>query len=641
MHVYRTMPFPLSLLRLLLLSAATCCQDRNLTAATCCQDLNLTPRVLHSSCTVTGDCSRRLQALLAGCTGASSELECALEFLPAAATFKLEQPGAVAVADVSGGLVLRGNGARLVFEHGDAQFVNIRNCSGVVLSNLTLVALRPPHTLGVVVAPSLGAPGGGSTGTVALRVDTARYPFAEPYGYLAKVDAMYEVDADFRPTMHGLDWIYGQEAGPPGRAVQLSIGPSQNGTAIVTFRDRAFGLVPGSRLVLRHVLEFSRPALDSVVIRGCDGVTITDVTINTAPGMAVLTHDCTDVTLTRVRIVPADGMPIAANADAIHLASGRGQVTIVDCACDRQGDDGVNVHSQYAVVVSAGRDGGVGGSGGGGDSGGRPAGTTRLALGPHANADKSSWGCLFSRPVFRPDDTVAVRRRAGLNVVLQAKVHAVEGDPSNPPLIITIANAAGVEVSQGDIVEPLSAVPDSVVIINSTFSNSRASGIILQTDNVLVDGNTIANVSSGAVAIGGYWSAFGESSFGSNISVTRNTIAGCGRGHRTNTGGGWGMGAAVRTAGSSAAPNTTTLHRNITIAQNTISTVGSPWLSPASGAMAVSAQAVTGLSIVGNTVCVPGDKPVVATALHCASVEQQNNRCCVGGDPSKQGPCAI
>ena len=450
--------------------------------------------------------------------------------------------------------------------------------------------------------------------------------------------------------MHGLDWISDANAGALGREVQLSIGPAENGTAIVTFPDQAFALAPGSRLVLRHLLEFSRPALDAVVIRGCEGVTITDVTINTSPGMAVLTHDCADVVLVRVRIVPGDGMPIAANADAIHLASGRGKVTVDDCECDRQGDDGVNVHSQYAVVTSSSTsaeadvDGGVGGGsggGGGGVGGGSSLGTTRLTLGPHANADNTSWGCLFSRPVFRMADTVAVRRRAGLSVVLQAKIHAVEGDPSNPPLTITIANAAGIDVSQGDIVEPLSAVPDSVVIINSTFTNSRASGIILETDNVLVDGNTISNVSSGGVSIGGYWTAFGESPFGSNVSVIRNTISGCGRGHRTNTGGRWGTGAAVRATGSPAAPNATTLHRDITIGQNNISTAGSPWLSPGSGAMAVSAQSVAGLRILGNTICVPGDKPVTAAAFHCAGVEHKNNRCCVGGDPRKLGPCNL
>ena len=132
--------------------------------------------------------------------------------------------------------------------------------------------------------------------------------------------------------------------------------------------------------------------------------------------MGVLAHDCTDVRLQRVRNQPPDadkelasrkdnssrallqhrrlhtpGWPLAGNADAIHLASCRGTVVVQDCVAERQGDDGLNIHSQYAVVqavLSSTQD--VHGSG-----------SYEVSVGQHANADNTSWGCLFARPVFR------------------------------------------------------------------------------------------------------------------------------------------------------------------------------------------------------------------------------------------------
>ena len=71
-----------------------------------------------------------------------------VEFLPPAGIFRLEQPGALTVAGISGGLILRGNGARLQFERGDAAFINIHNCSGAgMISPLEYSFLTIPSRL--------------------------------------------------------------------------------------------------------------------------------------------------------------------------------------------------------------------------------------------------------------------------------------------------------------------------------------------------------------------------------------------------------------------------------------------------------------------------------------------------------------
>ena len=98
---------------------------------------------------------------------------------------------------------------------------------------------------------------------------------------------------------------------------------------------------------MRHMLEFSKPQLDTIVVRQSSDVVLTDVTIHASPGMAVLAHDCTNVHLERVINTPESaGLPLAGNADALHLASCRGAVTVRGCVADRHGDDGLNIHGQ-------------------------------------------------------------------------------------------------------------------------------------------------------------------------------------------------------------------------------------------------------------------------------------------------------
>ena len=97
-----------------------------------------------------------------------------------------------------------------------------------------------------------------------------------------------------------------------------------------------------------------------------------------------------------------------------------------------------------------------------------------------------------------------VRRAAGLEVILSSTVLAVEGNATAPPLVLTLSGGGrGAAVGPGDIVEPLSAIPSSIIVADCSFTNSRASGVILQTNAATVEGNTIANVSSNAIASGG------------------------------------------------------------------------------------------------------------------------------------------
>ena len=279
---------------------------------------------------------------------------CSIQFVPAGATFGLEQSAALNASGVHG-LSLDGGGGRLVFADASSPFLYVLGSSRVSVSNMSLIGIRPPFTYGVV-QPAAAAE---DEGRVVLSVNSTRYPFDPArYPWTAKADCMHEVvPADFTPRPNGLDWLY--TAGVDSDRLNLTAVPTSATSLKVSFADlgsgQSFGLAPGSGVVLRHVLEYSRSMLDSFVFRSCTGVTVKDVTVIrvmirhdvanllrrpwqvfTSPGMAVLAHDCTDVRLERVRNEAAPGAPLAGNADALHLASCRGAVVIKECVAERQ-----------------------------------------------------------------------------------------------------------------------------------------------------------------------------------------------------------------------------------------------------------------------------------------------------------------
>eukprot|EP01050_Picozoa_sp_SAG11_P017905 SAG11_NODE_2634_length_3150_cov_44.903966_4_plen_484_part_00 len=405
---------------------------------------------LHVSCSAAGDCSARLQSMLDACAAAPPGLlPCTISFVPPNSNFRMEQPAAVRAAGVRQ-LALAGNGANLQLP-GDAPFLDARYCTGITVANLTLAATRPAFTYGVVGS----ARASGSDGRVVLHVDMARYPMgAAAPAWTQRVDALHTVDpATFEPAPNGVDWIYNGAT-----ELQLRVDTA---ASTVSFLDRGFGLQPGDGVVLRHMLEFSRPRptagaprLDSLVFEHCTDVVVRDVTIHNSPGMGVLAWDSTGVRLEGVRnCPPSAALPLASNADAMHLASCRGEVAVRNCQADRQGDDGLNIHSQYAIVSSVLAP---------------AADSVVVTASHHLNADKTSWGVTFASPVFRVNDTVMVRRSTGLEILLRAVITRVQGSTAAPPLLLTLRGTGGAvtgvvsggsSVAVGDVIESLSAVP--------------------------------------------------------------------------------------------------------------------------------------------------------------------------------------
>ena len=528
--------------------------------------------VVHSRCSRSGTCSEELQAAMTACSAVE---ECAVTLAPPSSDFDLEQAGPLRLTGAVR-FTLDGQGARLRMVRADVGFMRATGCVRPRVMRLGIWAARPAFTFGTVRPSRV-------PGWVQLRVNGSEYP---PALWSGEAVALHQVEPlpPFAPARDGADWI-----GPP-----LALVPGGGG---VRFRDLGFGLPVGAGVVLRHTLEFTRRMLDTLVFASCRDVAVQAVTITSSPGMGVLAWNCTGVQLEGVRNVPSGTRaPMAGNADAMHLASCRGRVRIAGCVGDRQGDDGLNVHGQYAVVRSSG-----------------PGG--RLIAGPHDNVDGTGWDSLFARPAFSVGDTVSVLRAAGLTEVLRGTVLRVHHGATVDMTLSGDASAA----APGDVVVSLDAQPSQLLIERSNFTGSRASGIVLLADNVVVDQARIEGVSAAAVAIGGYFSAFGEAPLGSNITVLNTRIAGNGRGHRTVSGGHWGGGGGgVVLAPISAAPNATRLHLGIAVRRSTVLSEAGP---------AVAATAVTGLVVEDNTLCASNFSGSPVQCQECLHVSERNNSC--------------
>ncbi len=551
---------------------------------------------LDPACSNRGDCSNLIQNFFDACMGERCEL-----YLRAGATYRMRHEGWLNATGVSG-LVLDGRGARIITE-GAAGVFFLENCSDVSMRNVTISVARLPYTLCKVT--------GGDTergpSTVQCQVDMQQYPFpSDGPSWLRQVGSLIELDAAFRhPKRCGLNWIYNASVPP----LNLTANPDEG---VIEFSDPGFGLATGARVVLRHTVW----GRHSFLLSGCRRISMSDVVLRAGPGMGFLAYDTTDIALTRLINAPEPGFPLGTNADAIHLASCRGEVQVEGCVADGQGDDGINVHSQYAVVLNASRTGDQ----------------AVLHVGPNSNADDSTWVRYYARPAIRVGDPVRVRAQEDLSVSATGTVSRVDGSWAGAAVRVAVSGLTRVP-RPGDMLEPLASNPSRVVVRGSVFANNRASGAIIMCSDILIENNTFANSTGAGLSVGPYWDSFGEASFTSNLVFRGNWVDRTGQGGRARLQVDpsdrrfcYGQDTTVRIARPYREASSTLLYRNLTVAGNAIR-----GLSP----LQFDAALVDTLAIEDNKFWAaaarwkPTDRPI--RVQNCTSVTESGNQCCASG----------
>jgi hypothetical protein len=470
------------------------------------------------------------------------------------------------------GLTIEGRGAELMMS-GNGSIFHFTRCRNIAIRGLTVDWDRPPFSQGTVIA-------------TASNYFDVQIEKEFPVHGGEKVGAFMSYDLATRlPAGRDMDDYYSVERTELVAPQVLRLHLKHNMKVPV-----------GTLLVLRHEVYTA----EAILFNHCADVGVNNVTIYTAPGMALVARLSTNISLERfdVRIRPGSGRMMSSSADASHFAGCRGAVSLTDCTFEGMGDDGVNIRTgNYLTVLK------------------------RL--------DGSSVECQnYQKYVCLPDDgdVLEISHTNTLVPYFSGKVKTAEllGGPDRLHRIVFEGRLPG-ELREGDVLANTRAA--RLRMRHCTVAANRARGVLSQTRDVVIEDCTFRNCTSAGVLVLTEIEYWFESIGGRDVTVRNNLFENCN------------MGAASREAALAAVawfkgggdPPVPGVHRDVVFEGNRIIGTGD------SGIYAVG---VDGLTIRSNTVERACLKPTYKSGhdairvLNSARVVMENNTV----DPKRQGP---
>lgn len=239
----------------------------------------------------------------------------------------------------------------------------------------------------------------------------------------------------------------------------------------------------GDRYVLR---SYYRPT-PGIVLMDAESVTVSDVAVHYAEGMALVAQNTRDIELSNFRVDIAEGSDryFTTQADATHFSGCRGSILSHDGLYEHMADDAINVHGTYLRVDSIVHDGGAERS------------NTVVASFAHNQSFGYTW--------FEEGDSIRfIDRRTLLPVsgALAADVQVL-----SPTQVMITITSEGFDTSiwgeKPVAVENLSAYPE-VKFVHNTVRNNRARGALFSTPRrVLCEGNFFDHTHGSAILLCG------------------------------------------------------------------------------------------------------------------------------------------
>jgi hypothetical protein len=471
------------------------------------------------------------------------------------------------------GLTIRGQGAELMMT-GNAGIFSFAECQNVAVEGLTFDWERPPFSQGTVIA----------TSTNYFDVEIERnFPVngGEPVG------AFMSYHPDTRlPDGRGLDVYDSVERTELLRPQVLRVHLKRNIPVPV-----------GTLLVLRHqvygpgVFRFHR----------CGDVRVSDVTVFTTAGMALVGGVCTNISLKRFNVLlrPGSGRMMSATADATHFSGCKGTLSLEDCTFEGMGDDGLNVKSGVYLIVNERVD-------------------DRTVLCQHnlKGPDLPDAGDVIE--LYHPDTLLPFStnrvRSASIDAGSQ-NVHRVAFESPLPA-----------EFRVGDALGNASRVA-KLRMRRCTVRANRARGVLCQTRDAIIEDCTFRNCTGPGVLVMTELVHFHESIGTRNVTVRNSLFENCNQGAATAEA----ALAALAWLKNFTYPPQPGVHRDVRFENNRI--IGTD-------NSAIFAVGVDGLSIRSNVIRQACLKPrnqdgrSAIRVLDCARVDIVGNDI----DPAKQGP---
>lgn len=259
---------------------------------------------------------------------------------------------------------------------------------------------------------------------------------------------------------------------------------------------------------------------------GSGGVALEDVTIQSAPGIAILVRYAEDGgSYKRVKVVPgptpagaAEARLLSSSADALNIAYTRKGPVVEDCEFSRMGDDSINLHGVVFPVLKW------------------LDGSTFLTMRPHRGED-------FDQ-ILRKEDEIRFLTGGDFRVLQTAKIEKVEKTqadsanwteafrrywPSFPPsddfgFFQVKLDREIKDVPEGAYTEVPASAAEDFVIRDSYFHDHRARGLRLMSRNGVVEGNRFERIKGVAISMGPQFPYWAEAGWCENITIRNNRI---------------------------------------------------------------------------------------------------------------------
>jgi hypothetical protein len=139
----------------------------------------------------------------------------------------------------------------------------------------------------------------------------------------------------------------------------LAMEPDARVQELGPHRIRVFGSTrlmpkPGMVVVVSGMMQPNR-ICPAIVISGCSGVTLEDMTIHHAGGMGLIAQRSENFTIRRMKVTLPEGKGryVTTTADATHFNGCRGDILIEDSLFENMLDDATNVHGCFVRVEKA------------------------------------------------------------------------------------------------------------------------------------------------------------------------------------------------------------------------------------------------------------------------------------------------
>lgn len=377
------------------------------------------------------------------------------------------------------GLRIRGPGAELMMS-GTGGIFTFAECQNIVVEGLTVDWERPPFSQGTVIA----------TASNYFDVEIEKkFPVkgGEPVG------AFMSYHPDTRlPDGLGMDVYDAVERTELLRPQVLRVRLKRNIPVPV-----------GTLLVLRHqvygpgVFRFHR----------CGDVRVSDVTVFTTAGMALVGGVSTNISLKRFNVLlrPGSGRMMSATADATHFSGCKGTLTLEDCIFEGMGDDGLNVKSGVYLIVNERVD-------------------DRTVLCQHnlKGPDLPDAGDVIE--LYHPDTLLPF----STNRVRSARIDAGSQNVHR----VTFESPLPAEFRVGDALGNASRIA-KLRMRRCTVRANRARGVLCQTRDAVIEDCTFRNCTGPGVLVMTELVHFHESIGTRNVTVRNNLFENCNQGAAT------------------------------------------------------------------------------------------------------------